>query len=307
MLSISHPRPGQPARIAIQTYNRDVTFRIIDLTGPLHKGVFQEVKPFPASTHLEWPGPFAPDGGFAYVSGWRPARIWRSQNDGTGRRQIASVEAADLILDSWSPDGRKILYSASVDGNQDVYVLDVAGGQPSRITIEASIEGSASWSRDGRSIYFGSTRAGSTPDIWRIPAGGGRAVRITYHGGFQPREARDGYLYYLVPNLAEDRADATTKLMRRQIDGGPETMVLSDVTPFRWDIADSGIFYITREQEFDAIDHYRFSDQQVHRVGLLAVRFGQFRSRMSVSPDGHWALVPLHTAQSDLMMIDNFR
>jgi tricorn protease len=96
-------------------------------------------------------------GSFAFVSG-RPARIWTSQIDGTGRRQVASV-GAELTIDSWSPDGRNIVYSANVDGNEDVYVVDAAGGQPKRRTFETSNDGPASWSRNSRWIYFASTRA----------------------------------------------------------------------------------------------------------------------------------------------------
>ena len=84
-------------------------------------------------------------------------------------------------------------------------------------------------------------------------------------------------------------------------------MVLSGLTPYQWSMADSGIFYITREREFDAIERYSFSDRKVSRLGRLATKVGQFRSQMTVSADGRWALVPLHQGRSDHMMIDNFR
>jgi hypothetical protein len=96
-------------------------------------------------------------------------------------------------------------------------------------------------------------------------------------------------------------------LKRAPIDGGLETTVLNGLTPFQWAMADSGIFYITRERDFDAIDHYNFSDRTVSRVGRLATKVGQFRGQMTVSPDGRWTLVTLHQGHPDLMMIDNFR
>jgi hypothetical protein len=71
--------------------------------------------------------------------------------------------------------------------------------------------------------------------------------------------------------------------------------------------ADTGIYFVRREREFDAIDRFAFSDGRVSRVGRLATRVGQLGGQMSVSPDSHWALVTLHRGQSDIMLVDNFR
>lgn len=309
-LSISRPAPGQRARLVFQSPSRDLSFRIIDLTVPLHEGVFRSVKPFPASTHLEFPGPFSPDSRkFTFVSG-RPPQLWISATDGTGLHQITHVSVSELSPGSWSADGRKIVYHASVNGNTDVFIVDASGGTPKRLTFETGVDGTPSWSRDGRWIYIASTRAGATPDIWRVPVGGGSAVRITYHGGLRPFESPDGeYLYYVdrVAPAELTRPTGTAKLMRVPVGGGPETPVLDGLTPFWWSMADSGIFFLSREPEFDAIDHYAFSDRKVVRVGQLAMRAGGFGGQMSVSPDGRWALVTEHRAQADLMLLDNFR
>jgi Tol biopolymer transport system component len=305
-LSISYPVAGRPGRIAFQSFTRDLSFRIIDLAAPLQDGVFREVMPFPASTRHESPGPFSPDGRrFAFVSG-QPSGIWTAQVDGVGLRQVSTVKEA-MSIGGWSPDARKLVYHATVDGNTDVFVVDVPGGSSKRLTTDAAIDWAASWSRDGRWIYFASTRAGSVPDIWRIPAEGGPAVRITYHGGFQARESPDRYLYYLDRPAPADRTSGTAKLMRMPVDGGPETLLLSGFTPLGWSMSDSGIFYLIREEEFDAINHYNFSDQQVTRVGRLAARAGQFGGQMTTSPDGRWALVTLQQGHSDIMVIDEFR
>ncbi len=309
-LSISRPGPGQAARLVFQAPDRDLSFRMIDLTAPLHEGVIQAVKPFPASTHLEYPGPFSPDGRhFAFVSG-RPPQLWISGADGTGLRQITSANVTELSAGSWSPDGRRIVYHASVNGNTDIFVVDAAGGVPKRLTFETSMDSTASWSRDGRWIYFSSNRGGTTPDIWRMPADGGPAVRITDRGGLRPQESFDGkYLYYAdrMPPAELTRPTGTARLMRVAVGGGAETVALEGITPLWWSIAQTGIFFICREGNVDFIDHYAFADGTVARIGRLATQAGAHGGQMSVSPDGRRALVTAHRVQSELMLLDGFK
>jgi len=153
-------------------------------------------------------------------------------------------------------------------------------------------------------------------DIWRIPAEGGAAGRITYHGGVQSREAPDGNLYYLdriPPNERMMRPQGTSRLMRVPANGGPETAVQDGLTANWWSMADSGVFFISHESGFkgvdfiDSIDHYSFSDRKVTRIGRLATRASQINPQMHVSPDGRWALVSTVSAQANLMLIDNIR
>ena len=56
-------------------------------------------------------------------------------------------------------------------------------------------------------------------------------------------------------------------------------------------MADTGIFFISKELELDAIDHYGFTDWKVTRIGRLSMRAGEIDRQMHVSPDGGWALV----------------
>jgi hypothetical protein len=76
--------------------------------------------------------------------------------------------------------------------------------------------------------------------------------------------------------------------------------------PSGWSVTNTGIFFITRESEFDAIDRYNFGDHQTVRLGRLSVRVAPVGS-LNVSSDGRWALVSHRVDQSDLMMIDGFK
>ena len=146
-------------------------------------------------------------------------------------------------------------------------------------------------------------------DIWRVSPTGSEAIRLTHNGGFEPRESPDGrYLFYLDRPPAGLASSGTARLMRRPLGGGHEEQVLEGLRPFLWSVTDTGIVFVTREADFDAIDMYRFSDQRVARVGRLGFRIPGIYTHLAASRDGRWALATkMARSDSDLMRLDNFR
>lgn len=85
-----------------------------------------------------------------------------------------------------SPDGTQVVYNVrSIDlnanrGQLDLWSLDVTqrDAVPRQLTTHPQNDYSAQWSRDGRWLYFLSSRSGST-QLWRLPAAGGEARQVT--------------------------------------------------------------------------------------------------------------------------------
>jgi Tol biopolymer transport system component len=308
--SISRPMPGHAARLAFQTITRDVDLYLTDLDARLVNDTL-ESQPFSNSTRIEGSARFSPDGSRIALTSFRSgtAEIWIAGRDGSGLRQLTTLGAIGVWVGGWSPDGTTIAFEAAIDGNSDIYLVGADGGHLRRLTAEPSIDGVPSWSGDGRWIYFASTRAGVIADIWRVPADGGQAIRLTRNGGFEPRESSDGrHLFYLDRPPAGLAIGGTARLMRLPLGGGQEELVLDRVRLFLWSVTDTGIVFVTREPDFDAIDVYRFSDQQVARVGRLGFRIPESYTYMTVSRDGRWALATnMVRFDSDLMRLDNFR
>ena len=103
---------------------------------------------------------------------------------------------------AFSPDGRKLVVTlGGVNGNPDIYVLDITSRQTKRLTTHRAIDTEGTWSPDGRYIYFTSDRAGG-PQIYRISANGGTPERVTFEGSYnaRPRLSPDGTRLAMVHN-----------------------------------------------------------------------------------------------------------
>ena len=90
-----------------------------------------------------------------------------------------------------SPDGKLVAYSSDhgLDGQRDLYIKQVAGGQPIRLTFDGEGNTSPDFSPDGSEIVFHSNRDGG--GIYEIPAFGGEA-RLLAREGLTPKFSPDG-------------------------------------------------------------------------------------------------------------------
>src|SRR5216684_6876749 len=90
-----------------------------------------------------------------------------------------------------SPDGKLVVYSSdrSLDGAQDLYIKQVAGGQPIRLTSDGAGNTTPDFSPDGSKIVFRSNRNGG--GIYEIPAFGGES-RLLAREGMDPKFSPDG-------------------------------------------------------------------------------------------------------------------
>ena len=120
----------------------------------------------------------------------------------TGNRFSVSSEPGINGAPSFSPDGRRLVITlGGVDGNPDIYVLDINTRRKTRLTTHRAIDTEGAWSPDGNYIYFTSDRSGG-PQIYRIPASGGTPERVTFEGSYnaRPRLSPDGEKLAMVTN-----------------------------------------------------------------------------------------------------------
>lgn len=83
--------------------------------------------------------------------------IWVVDKDGGTAIQITHSQGEE----SWprfSPDGKEIAFTASYNGNQDVYVMPVTGGIPTRVTYHSYADRMVDWHPNGEQLLFASRR-----------------------------------------------------------------------------------------------------------------------------------------------------
>ena len=64
--------------------------------------------------------------------------IWASDRDGTSAFQLTSLGTV-AGAPSWSPDGQRIVFQASLNGQSDIYIIPAAGGKPRNLTELAAL------------------------------------------------------------------------------------------------------------------------------------------------------------------------
>lgn len=139
---------------------------------------------------------WSPDGEWlAYVSFEDEVAAVFVQQLRTGERRKVSARAGHNGAPAFSPDGRRLaLVLGGSGGNLDVYVLDLATQNLTRITTDPAIDTEPAWSADGQNLYFTSDRGGA-PQTYVAPAqADARARRVTFGVPYatRPRLAPDG-------------------------------------------------------------------------------------------------------------------
>ena len=79
-----------------------------------------------------------------------------------------------------SPDGKYVAFSSNVQGNSDVYVVPVEGGDVKRLTWNECKDTPSGWSKDSKYIYFESNRA-NIKTTYKVAIQGGTPVRLFDH------------------------------------------------------------------------------------------------------------------------------
>jgi len=120
--------------------------------------------------------------------GWK---IYRFDLDAYRESVLFSSKGLNLV-GNVSP-GNQVVFSSSKDGNSEIYIMDINGSSPKKITTSFGIDVSPVFSYDGSSIAFVSDRGGS-PQIYLMDSNGRNMSRLTFEGSYNtsPSWSPDG-------------------------------------------------------------------------------------------------------------------
>lgn len=83
--------------------------------------------------------------------------LWLVSIEGGEARRITRDDGSEVFA-KFSPDGKKLAFTANYDGGSDVYVMDVNSSIPVRLTYHPAQDLVLDWYPDGKSILFRSRR-----------------------------------------------------------------------------------------------------------------------------------------------------
>jgi Tol biopolymer transport system component len=180
-----------------------------------------------SSTHLSNPScPPPPDRTRGYVWAIYPSYdIFSARPDGSDLKQLTKTGGYDAEA-TISPNGKRIVFTSTRDGDLDIYTMDLDGKNVKRLTTDLGYDGGPFWSYDSEWIVFRAHHPKtekeiadykallkdnlirpSTLDIWVMKADGSGKRQVTNNGkaNFAPYFFPDGKRIIFSSNMDDPR------------------------------------------------------------------------------------------------------
>ncbi|EEI90994.1 peptidase, S41 family [Sphingobacterium spiritivorum ATCC 33300] len=105
--------------------------------------------------------------------------LWKVAADGGLALRLTAMSGTE-IAPRISPDGKWLAFSSNQNGNMDVYIMPLEGGDIRQLTYHDAGDEVDSWSWDSKSIYFTSSRYNRFSS-YKVAVNGGTAERMFPH------------------------------------------------------------------------------------------------------------------------------
>ncbi|HWJ48714.1 MAG TPA: S9 family peptidase [Candidatus Udaeobacter sp.] len=141
-------------------------------------------------------------------------RALLTSNAANGYENVALADVATkkiswLTKDKWetrahefSPDGKHVTFSANVDGNEDIYLYDLASGKSTSLPIPKGVNepagGHSAFSADGSRLLYYHNGPTAPGDLWVYHLASGKSQQITHSlvGGIRSEDMVEPYLVH---------------------------------------------------------------------------------------------------------------
>lgn len=105
--------------------------------------------------------------------------LWIVPEEG-GRAKRISANPVLRAMAKISPSGEFIAYSAMVEGKNNIFIMELSGGVPKKLTFHPGMDRIIGWTRDSNYILFRSSRyqANRDPEIFKVSTEGGPPQKL---------------------------------------------------------------------------------------------------------------------------------
>jgi Tol biopolymer transport system component/DNA-binding winged helix-turn-helix (wHTH) protein len=214
---------------------------------------FESYLPNVSAEHLD----FSRDGEWVTYVTFPEGDLWRSKVDGSERLRLSSPPIRAL-LPRWSPDGKRIAFTAKIPGKpRKIYIVSAEGGAPQQLAAEERIEVDPGWSPDGKMLVFGIR---DTQTIHLIDLNTLEVTRLTgSEGMYSPRWSQDGRYITALSTDAQrlmlfDRASEKWNVLATMGVGWPH-----------WSQDGKYIYF----SDFKALFRLRIDDRQIEQLAAF--------------------------------------
>lgn len=229
--------------------------------------------------------------------------VWAADVSGANAIQLSSL-GANPGFPRWSPKGDLVAFHSNSEiGPGDVYIVPADGGRPRNLTSHPANDTYPAFSRDGKWIYFSSTRGGPQA-IWKMPASGGDAVKVSPDNVIKAIDSTDSASLYYVQGGIGGGIGGLGSLWHLPIAGGNPVKLAEGVDANSFDVVDTGVYYLERVEG----TRLRFFNFATRQAIVVAEKLGNVGFGLGASRDGRTILFPrVDSSVDDLMLVENFR
>jgi Tol biopolymer transport system component len=248
-------------------------------TGAIRRKIVQTAGDphFESLQFIESAGAWDPSGRWfvlaARSGGQAVLSIVDTQNGGI-EREIPIREADQAFGPTWSPDGKRIAFSALKGGLSDLYEVNLDTARVRALTSDAFADLQPSWSPDGRTIAFSTDRFSSSLDT--LTFGDFHLARIDVESrviqelpsvpgakNIDPHWSRDGGSLYFIADAGQ-----VSNVYRLDIAGETIFRVTQETTGVSGITALSPALSIAGQADRAAFSVYRRGNFEIHAIEL---------------------------------------
>ena len=266
---------------------------------PDHLAEEADVKPFRLSTAHSSAPRFGAGPLFYLSSLGAGDGVWRF-HDGQSTEIWKGADGSVLSPPDVSRDGQKVAIILRRNGKLRLHVLSAEGGELRALADSIDVRGAASWSPDGEWIVVRGNEDGS-PGLFKIPADGGKPIRLTTGVALNPVWSPDGnVIAYAGPNVS-----SLAPLLAIRPDGAPvrlsEIKLRRDGERLRF-APDGSLIYM--QGELRAQNFWRLDLATMTARPLTRLQQRDAMRTFDVTADGKQIIFDRLRDNSDIVLID---